>query len=162
MYHSIEEFLQEWAHEETLTLKVLEALTDESLSHKMPVEYRTIGELAWHIVTSVHEMVSRTGLNFEGAAHDSAQPETAKEFVEAYRTSSNNLVLAMKEQWTDETLNEEDDMYGQMWPRKLTLSVLNSHQIHHRGQLTVLMRLAGLRVPGMYGPSREEWAEAGM
>lgn len=162
MYHSIEEFIQEWEREAGLTVTVLEALTDESLSYKMPVEYRTIGELAWHIVTSLHEMLSRTGLDFEGAAHESVEPATAQEFVDSYRQSSHNLISAMKGQWTDGTLNVEDDMYGQKWPRKLTLSVLNAHQIHHRGQLTVLMRFAGLRVPGMYGPSREEWAEAGM
>jgi uncharacterized damage-inducible protein DinB len=32
------------------------------------------------------------------------------------------------------------------------------HLIHHRGQLIVLMREAGLIVPGVYGPSREETA----
>ncbi len=53
-------------------------------------------------------------------------------------------------------------MFGMMWPRGLTLQVLIRHEIHHRAQMTVLMRLAGLRVPGIYGPSREEWAERGM
>jgi uncharacterized damage-inducible protein DinB len=38
------------------------------------------------------------------------------------------------------------------------LTVLLRHEIHHRAQMTVLMRQAGLRVPGVYGPSREEWA----
>jgi uncharacterized damage-inducible protein DinB len=37
-----------------------------------------------------------------------------------------------------------------------------SHEIHHRGQMTVLMRQAGLKVPGVYGPSREEWTAYGM
>lgn len=36
------------------------------------------------------------------------------------------------------------------------------HQIHHRGQMTILMRQAGLTVPGLYGPSKEEWAVIGM
>ncbi|MCK4657684.1 MAG: hypothetical protein KAT85_11650, partial [candidate division Zixibacteria bacterium] len=34
--------------------------------------------------------------------------------------------------------------------------------IHHRGQMTVLMRQAGLKVPGVYGPSMEEWEHFGM
>lgn len=50
-------------------------------------------------------------------------------------------------------------MYKEKWTIGLTLSILISHQIHHRGQMTVLMRQAGLRVPGVFGPSREEWAE---
>ena len=56
----------------------------------------------------------------------------------------------------------EDDMYGEMWKKGKTLGVLVTHQIHHRGQLTVVMRLAGLKVPGVYGPAKEEWANYGM
>ena len=36
-----------------------------------------------------------------------------------------------------------------------------SHWSHHRGQMTVLMRQAGLRVPGVYGPAKEDWAAMG-
>ena len=68
------------------------------------------------------------------------------------------MVAAMKEQWTDETLAEIKDMYGEQWSIATVLGILTSHQTHHRGQMTVLMRQAGLRVPGVYGPSREEWA----
>jgi uncharacterized damage-inducible protein DinB len=44
----------------------------------------------------------------------------------------------------------------------MALQALISHEIHHRGQMTVLMRQAGLKVPGIYGPAREEWAAYGM
>jgi uncharacterized damage-inducible protein DinB len=57
---------------------------------------------------------------------------------------------------------QEDDMYGEMWKRGFTLYNLITHQIHHRGQMTVLMRQSGLKVPGFYGPSFEEWAQYGM
>jgi uncharacterized damage-inducible protein DinB len=40
--------------------------------------------------------------------------------------------------------------------------VLISHQIHHRGQMTVLMRQAGLAVPSIYGPVKEGWAQYGV
>jgi DinB family len=33
---------------------------------------------------------------------------------------------------------------------------LMNHLIHHRGQLTVYLRLLGVPVPGMYGPSADE------
>jgi uncharacterized damage-inducible protein DinB len=44
----------------------------------------------------------------------------------------------------------------------MALRVLIQHEVHHRGQMTVLMRQAGLEVPGVYGPAREEWAACGM
>ena len=47
-------------------------------------------------------------------------------------------------------------------PNSIFLMTLINHQNHHRGQMTVLMRQAGLTVPGVYGPAKEEWAAAGM
>jgi uncharacterized damage-inducible protein DinB len=72
------------------------------------------------------------------------------------------LPEALRQQWTDASLQETDEMYGERWPRGLTLRILREHEIHHRGQLTVLMRQAGLSVPGLFGPSREEWQRYGM
>jgi len=73
-----------------------------------------------------------------------------------------NLLSKIKESWNDETLFVEDDMYGENWKRGTTLAVIINHQIHHRAQLTVVMRLLGLKVPGIYGPAKEEWKDLGM
>ncbi len=40
--------------------------------------------------------------------------------------------------------------------------VLIGPETHHLGQMTELMRQAGLKVPGVYGPSKEEWTAYGM
>ena len=93
--------------------------------------------------------------------HDAAVPTTAAEIAEAYRSSNEAMVAAIKEQWTDESLAEMKEMYGEQWSIGTVLAILTAHQTHHRGQMTVLMRQAGLRVPGVYGPSREEWAAFG-
>jgi uncharacterized damage-inducible protein DinB len=53
-------------------------------------------------------------------------------------------------------------MYGEAWTRGRTLAALVAHQTHHRAQMTVLMRQAGLEVPGVYGPARQEWTAYGM
>lgn len=53
-------------------------------------------------------------------------------------------------------------MFGQKMSKGEILFFLIQHQIHHRGQMTILMRQAGLTVPGLYGPSKEEWAMKGM
>jgi uncharacterized damage-inducible protein DinB len=36
-------------------------------------------------------------------------------------------------------------------------TVAINHLIHHRGQLSVFLRLLDVPVPGMYGPSRDEY-----
>ncbi|MDN4608435.1 DinB family protein [Sporosarcina highlanderae] len=161
MFSTIESFLIHWEHEGNSTQKLLDNLTDESLSTEVTPEDRTLGRIAWHIVTSLGEMMSRTGLKFEAADHNLPVPITAAEIAEAYRTSNEAMIATIKEQWTDESLAEQKEMYGQQWSNGTVLGILTAHQTHHRGQMTVLMRQAGLRVIGVYGPAREEWASFG-
>lgn len=161
MFTTIENFLIHWGHEGNSTQKLLDTLTDESLRTEVTPEDRTLGRIAWHIVTSLGEMMSRTGLEFDATDHNLPVPETAAEIAEAYRTSNEAMIAAIKEQWTDESLAEVKEMYGEQWSIGTVLGILTAHQTHHRGQMTILMRQAGLRVIGVYGPAREEWADFG-
>ena len=164
MYYKISDFIEDWKYESESTLKVLNNLSDESLTVKFNNEIRTAGRLAWHIVGAISELGHRMGLAFEEIDQDSPFPPTAKEIVDEYKRASDVLIKEIKEKWNDETLSIEDEITGQgdMWSRGKTLGALVTHQIHHRAQLTVVMRLAGLKVPGVYGPAKEEWAAYGM
>mgnify|MGYP001588473185 CR=1 FL=1 len=162
MYYKISDFIEDWKYESEATIKILSNLTDSSLTKNSGENIRTPGRLAWHIVTSVGEMAHRTRLKFETVNESAPIPATAKEIADEYKRTSDNMLEELKAKWTDETLLLEDDMYSEMWKKGKTLGVLVTHQIHHRGQLTVVMRLAGLKVPGVYGPAKEEWANYGM
>jgi uncharacterized damage-inducible protein DinB len=162
MYHTLSEFLLDWSLESKVTLKLLENLTDESLNLKLNNKVRTPGRLAWHIALTVNEMSARTGLSIKALDEDVPVPSSAKEICEAYKDSSQSLAEAIASQWDDESLKEEIQMYGEKWTKEKVLSSLIRHQIHHRGQLSVLMRMAGLKVIGVYGPSYEEWQQFNM
>lgn len=162
MFTRIEDFLKDWSQESSLTQKVLAALTDASLATATSKDDRPLGRVAWHIVTSVPEMLGRTGLPVKSIADGAPMPATAAEIAAAYKRVAAEAAEAIRNDWKDETLLVEDNMYGMQWPRGVTLEVLLRHEIHHRAQITVLMRLAGLAVPGVYGPAREEWAAMGM
>ena len=162
MYYKISDFIEDWKYESESTLKVLSNLTDASLTKNFGENIRTPGRLAWHIVTSVGEMAHHTGLTFETVDENAPIPKTVEEIVDEYKHTSDEMTKEIQEKWTDATLLQVDDMYGEMWAKGKTLSVLVTHQIHHRAQLTVVMRLAGLKVPGVYGPAKEEWAAYGM
>jgi len=162
MYYKIEDFVKDWKYESEATLKIFNNLTNETLTKKVDDNVRTAGRLAWHITTSLGEMAHRTELTFKTVDDQSSIPDTTKEIVDAYKDASDNLLSEIKTKWTDETLSVEDDMYGEKWKRGLTLGIIISHQIHHRAQLTVVMRLLGLKVPGVYGPAKEEWVNYGM
>ncbi len=162
MIHSINDFELEWSRELEATQKILKHITDRSLGQKVSPEGRTLGRLAWHPVTMVSETAEKTGLPVTGPQPDASLPGSAKEIFAAFNQAAIGLLEAVKTQWSDETLKQKDNMYGQIWTRAQTLSAMIAHQVHHRGQMTVLMRQAGLAVPGIYGPAREEWAAWGM
>ena len=157
MFRSIEDFLKVWNAEGANTCKVIAALTDESLSQAVAGGHRTLGRMAWHIVLTLGELPARTGLDVDAPAEDAPVPAGAEDIYRAYSNASDSLAKAIEAEWTDATLDVEDDMYGETWKRGFSLFVLLAHEIHHRGQMTVLMRQAGLKVPGVYGPALEEW-----
>jgi len=162
MFIAIESFINDWKDESERTGQILDALTDESLSQAVTGKDRTLGRIAWHIATTIPEMMAHTGLKFSSLDPESPVPASASAIAMAYRKASRELLDLLQSQWTDESLLIEDAMYGQKWPRGLTLRILICHEIHHRAQMTVLMRQAGLKVPGIYGPSRDEWQAMGM
>ncbi len=162
MFRTIDEFIHIWSSEFESTQKILKHITDKSLSQAVEPGGRTIGILAWHIVITIPEMMTRTGLSITMPGDEHTPPAKAKEIFDAYNKVAEELLVTVRSKWTDASLLIEDDMYGEKWKRGQTLASLVFHQIHHRAQMTVLMRQAGLRVPGIYGPSREQWAAMGM
>ncbi len=163
MYTTINGFEQEWGHEASETQKLMDSLTDASLSQSVAKDHRTLGRMAWHIITSYPEMMGAVGLKITGVKQDAPVPKAAAEIKKAYATVTKELAEQVKANWNDATLEQEDTLYGAYkWKRGLTLSILLRHEIHHRGQMTVLMRQAGLKVPGVYGPSFDEWSGMGM
>ena len=162
LINSISGFLEAWKYEGPTTVKVFNNLTDESLNQKVTPEGRSLGFIAWHITQTIGEMMSKTGLSFPEFDEHAPVPATAAEITKQYEKLSALMVEQVEKNWKDEMLQDDLNMYGQTWKRADVLVSLLSHQNHHRGQMTILMRQAGLRVPGVYGPSKEEWAEYGM
>jgi uncharacterized damage-inducible protein DinB len=161
MFTTLEQFIATWEYESAATQHLLDALTDDSLAQAIAPGHRTIGRIAWHLAQTLVEMPARTGLTIEGLGEHDPVPTSAAAIAAAYRTASASLITQLRTHWTDATLEETDDMYGERWSRGRTLDVILFHQAHHRGQLTVLMRQAGLPVHGVYGPSKDEWGEIG-
>jgi uncharacterized damage-inducible protein DinB len=161
MFRTVDDFLTIWKQETESTLKVMRALTDESLSTRVTPDGRSLGFLAWHIATP-SAMCTEAGLPGAPADPNEPQPANLAGIIARYEADAPKVAEVVKAAWTDQMLAEEIAMYGEKWTRGFTLFVLLAHQYHHRGQMTVLMRQAGLAVPGVCGPSKEEWAAYGM
>ena len=162
MIRTIADFEETWKNERESSTKVMKALTDASLAQRVSTDGRSLGRIAWHIVQTLGEMGRQTGLAMQVADEHTPQPATAAAIADAYDAGAEALAKAVRTTWTDAELPVEIDMYGQKWARGFALAGLIAHEVHHRGQMTVLMRQAGLMVPGVYGPAKEEWAAFGM
>lgn len=159
MFHTIHDFLTCWEQETESTIKVFKQLTDQSLQQSVTGKGRSLGRLANHIIETLTEMPHKLGLFIE---EENPAYTSVQKLVDAYTTASENLTNAIRNTWNDATLREQQNMYGQQWINGFSLWVLIMHQNHHRAQMTVLMRQAGLKVPGIYGPSMEEWSAFNM
>lgn len=161
MLRTIKDFLRIWEYEADMTGKVLKTLTDGSLNQKVTADGRSLGFIGWHITQTLPEMLSLVGLKIDGPEQAESCPAEARVIAATYENAAASVAEQVKVNWNDETLRQTDQMYGETWARGFTLLCLITHQAHHRGQMTVLMRQAGLPVPGVYGPSKEEWAAIG-
>lgn len=159
MFRRIDDFTADWQRETETTLRVLNTLTDASLAQSIGEGRQTLGGLAWHLAQAVSAMMGAAGVPVEGPGRGDAAPARAQEIAAAYERTAAAVPDTVGGAWSDEMLPEAIPMFGQQIPRGIVLALLVKHQAHHRGQMTVLMRQAGLRVPGCYGPSEEEMAE---
>lgn len=161
MFTSITELISCFKSESESTIKIFSALTDQSLNQKVYAEGRTLGYLAWHIVLTLGEMAGKLGIKVDCPEEDTPEPNVTSEIIDTYKTASQSILNSISS-WNDSDLLIEDNMYGEVWKRGYSFYGLLNHQTHHRAQITVLMRQAGLKVPGVYGPAKEEWEMYGM
>jgi uncharacterized damage-inducible protein DinB len=158
MYRTVADFVGDWTRESSASMKVERTLTDASLAQKTYAEGRTLGQLAWHMALMIGTTGAALGLAVDAPARGTEQPASAARIAEAYEKAARSLGELAATKLKDEQLASEVPFFGRQLPIARILQALISHQIHHRGQMTVLMRQAGLVPPGIYGPTREEAA----
>ena len=82
--------------------------------------------------------------------------------IEAYRKGSAAFLADVEKNWTDTDLGTIETLWGHQMSRGGVLAeFVIGHQCHHRGQMTIIMRLNEIKVPGLYGPSYDEWMDMG-
>ena len=158
MYGTINEFVEDWTRESAISLKTLRALTDGSLPQKSDPEGNTLGKIAWHMVVMIGLTGAAAGLEVVAPARGTEAPASAAGIADAYETAARSLGEQATARLKDNQLGSDISYFGRTMRMAQVLQSLMRHQIHHRGQMTILMRQAGVVVPGVYGPSREETA----
>ncbi len=155
-----DEFVKVWEREFPTTLKVLRAYPAAKADFKPHERSRTAKELAWTFVQeeAMIEHVLKGSVDF--SVPMPPPPQTFPEVLSAYEKSHREMVGKVKAA-PDADLKKTikfpvaPKQMGDV-PRMAVLWMMLMDGIHHRGQFSVYLRMAGGKVPSIYGPSADE------
>jgi uncharacterized damage-inducible protein DinB len=158
-------FLPEFDQEAAVTRRLLERVPEAQASWKPHEKSMSLGQLAIHVATIAEWAVpALTRPDFDLAAREAGDPphrfsstaETLAAFDRCISKARELLAAApdaaMLEPWS---LKRGDQTFFTL-PRVAVLrSMVFNHLIHHRGQLSVYLRLQDVPLPAIYGPTAD-------
>jgi uncharacterized damage-inducible protein DinB len=159
----IEMLTLELKQEAATTRKMLERVPPEAFDWKPHDKSMSLGRLAAH-VAGLHDTWLVTALTqneFDLKEGLPFKADSVPEILEAFDQSIARAIEALRTQ-TDEQLNSpwRLKMSGATifeMPRWAVMrSMVINHIIHHRGQLSVYLRLQNVPLPSVYGPTADE------
>ena len=159
--NELEMFLSAWDHEAENTLKLLRALPTSQYDFRPDAGGRSLGELAWHLAEG--DAYMSHGIDAGRFAMDAKppnieRPRTVEALAPGYERIHREAVARIRKLKPEDLDRSIAFFTGPMTIRDILWGAILSHGIHHRGQLSLMCRLAGGQTPGLYGPNREEMA----
>jgi uncharacterized damage-inducible protein DinB len=156
--------IAEMEHEAATARKCLERINPELFGWKPHEKSMSFGHLASHIAEMfgwTPVTLQQPELDFSKFDYKPFEPKTTEELLEFF---DKNVAEAL-----DVLRNTPDEVYLENWtmrngenvyftlPKIATMrSFVMNHIVHHRGQLSVYLRLNDIAVPSIYGPSADE------
>ncbi len=162
----IDPLVMEFDRECATTRKVLSRVPADKLSWKPHPKSSSLGQLARHVATLPHwigDSLLQGSYDVASGGADAAKkdPASVTELLETFEAAVKTATAAMASlddaaamgPWT---LKRGSAVILEMPRLALVRTILLNHTIHHRGQLTVYLRLLDVAVPSIYGPSADE------
>ena len=156
--------INEIKHEGAQTKKLLERVPFDKFDWSPHEKSMKLGRLAVHVAEIPRwssRILSAPEFDFTKAEYKQAEVQSTEELVQL---SENNIQKALD----DFNAAKDEDLMAS-WtfrrgehviftlPRAAAIRTLAmNHLLHHRGQLSVYLRLLHIPIPGMYGPSADE------
>lgn len=160
----LEAMISELSRECETTKRVLDRVPEDKLAWGPHAKSMTLGQLALHVATipgSLSHLAALETFDAANANFEPPQPATKAEVLEALETGVSNATSYLK------SLGEETadapwrltlrgtEVFAM--PRAVMLrNLMLNHWYHHRGQLSVYLRLLDVPVPVIYGRSADE------
>lgn len=159
----VDALLPEFDHEMTVTRKLLERVPDDKFDWKPHQKSMSLGALAQHVANlPMWGAMTLTQSEIDiGGAPQLPSAASRAELLSGFdqRVKETRALLAgtsdaeLMAPWS---LKKDGHTIFSMPKASVWRSFVLSHLIHHRGQLSVYLRLNDVPVPSMYGPSADE------
>jgi uncharacterized damage-inducible protein DinB len=156
-------YLIELDHETKNTRRMLERIPDDKLDWRPHEKSMTLGELAAHVVELhnwVHKAIPKDVFDFKVDYKPLRVSSVAElQTILSAGLETNKLAIEniAETDWFNEWVLRAGEHEIARLPRAGAIRfIVNNHIVHHRGQLTVYLRLLDIPVPGLYGPSADE------
>ncbi|MFQ5747655.1 MAG: DinB family protein [Gemmatimonadota bacterium] len=159
-----EALIGDFRNEAEMTRRVLASVPEDRLDWQPHEKSMSLGQLVGHVAETpgwVHAMLADE-LDFDAGGSD-YQPFVAEDragLLEAHDANAAGFEAALE--------GRDDDFFRATWTMRRGDTVLMSmvrgwairstcihHLVHHRGQLTVYLRMLGVPVPQTYGPTAD-------
>lgn len=161
---AVDPMIAELENEAQATHRMLDRVPGDKLTWRPHPKSMTLGQLALHVATtcgSVSNFLEVEAFDVTDADFTPAQPESKEEimtkFVEAQATAKQRLeALDNERAMSDWKLTKGGDELWSLPKIALARTLMFNHLYHHRGQLSVYLRLLDVPVPVTYGRSADE------
>lgn len=161
---AVEALIAELEQEEEATRRMLERVPEEKLEWRPHPKSMSLGQLALHVAGTLgdlSEFLEIDGFDVDDADFQPAQPASRAEIDEKFRdaqTAARRRLESLDEDrafspWTLTRGGAEVMSMPKAW---LARTLMFNHLYHHRGQLSVYLRLLDIPVPATYGRSADE------
>jgi uncharacterized damage-inducible protein DinB len=154
-------YVKELEAEVTATRKCLERIPMELYKfkpHESSMELGYLTLLVTDIPRWIAKIIEQPDLDF--ATDERFEPATAEDVIKRFDDNvqrAKNALLKVSDEALQETFSLKNS--GQVLfsaPKLTQLESTVNHMVHHRGQLTVYMRMNNIPIPSIYGPSADE------
>jgi uncharacterized damage-inducible protein DinB len=140
---------------------MLERVPQDALAWKPHEKSRTLGEIAAHIANLPGLFIATLNQDEFDRYDYKAATDTVADILDTFDRNISNALEVLKTQSNERLLAPWRYKYGEQvifeMPRLVVIrtTALN-HLIHHRGQLSVYLRLLDVPLPPVYGPTADE------
>jgi uncharacterized damage-inducible protein DinB len=156
-----EPIVAELRHEAATTRRMLERVPEASLAWRPHEKSRTLGEVAAHVANLPGIFLATLGAD-DFDRHDyTAATDTVAGILETFDRNISGGLEVLQAQSDEQLLGAWRYRYGERvifeMPRLAVIRLMAlNHLIHHRGQLSVYLRLLEVPLPSVYGPTADE------